>query len=54
MGRWGFQHSSLFCSGAILETSGQGLSLNFYTPCILGLVLMLLGYYHPVLTPWTP
>ena len=44
MGRWGFPTISLlFCSGAILETSGQGLSLNFYTPCILGLVLMLLG-----------
>ena len=27
----------------LLEASGQGLSLNFYTPCILGLVLMLLG-----------
>ena len=45
MGRWGFPTISLlFCSGAILETSGQGLSLNFYTPCILGLVLMLLGF----------
>ena len=44
MGRWGFPTISLlFCSGAILETSGQGLSLNFFTPCILGLVLMLLG-----------
>ena len=44
MGRWGFPTISLlFCSGAILETSGQWLSLNFYTPCILGLVLMLLG-----------
>ena len=30
MGRWGFPTISLlFCSGAILETSGQGLSLNF-------------------------
>ena len=44
MGRWGFPTISLlFCSGAILETSGQGLSWNFYTPCLLGLVLMLLG-----------
>ena len=41
MGRWGFPTISLlFCSGAILETSGQGLSLNFYTPCILGLGLV--------------
>ena len=44
MGRWGFPTISvLFCSGAILETSGQGLTMNFYTPCILGLALMLLG-----------
>ena len=44
MGRWGFPAISvLFCSGVILETSGQGLSWNFYTPCLLGLVLMLLG-----------
>ena len=44
MGRWGFPTISLlFCSGAILTSAGQALDLNFYTPCVLGLVLMYLG-----------
>lgn len=44
MGRWGFPTISLlFCSGAILTNGGQGLTMNFYTPCVLGLLLMYLG-----------
>lgn len=44
VGRWGFPVISLlFCSGMMFETAGMGLRLQFYTPCVLGLVLMLLG-----------
>ncbi len=44
VGRWGFPVISvLFCSGMILESTGAALSLPFLTPCILGLVLMMLG-----------
>lgn len=44
MGRWGFAVISvLFCSGMILEAAGGGLTLPFVTPCLLGLLLMILG-----------
>lgn len=45
VGRWGFPVISvLFCSGMILESAGrQALSLPFVTPCVLGLLLMILG-----------
>lgn len=44
IGRWGFPVISvLFCSGMILESSGQKLTLPFMTPCIIGLILLLLG-----------
>ena len=44
IGRWGFPIISvLFCSGLMLESAGGGLSLLFLTPCVLGLVLLLLG-----------
>ncbi len=46
VGRWGFPVISvLFCSGAILEAAGSEslLSLSFTAPCVLGLVLMILG-----------
>ncbi|MET0016829.1 SdpI family protein [Oscillibacter sp.] len=44
MGRWGFSIISvLFCSGMILQSSGGDLTLPFVTPCVLGLLLMMLG-----------
>lgn len=44
MGRWGFSVISvLFCSGMILQSSGGNLTLPFVTPCVLGLLLMMLG-----------
>jgi hypothetical protein len=44
IGRWGFPIISVvLCSGMILESTGTNLSLPFVTPCVLGLVLMLLG-----------
>lgn len=44
VGRWGFPLISvLFCSGMILQSSGGDLTLPFVTPCILGLMLMILG-----------
>jgi len=44
VGRWGFPIiSSLFCSGMILEATGEKLTLPFVTPCVLGLVLLMLG-----------
>lgn len=45
MGRWGFPILSVFfCSGMILQSVGQPpLQMLFVTPCILGLMLMMLG-----------
>lgn len=46
LGRWGFPVISvLFCSGMIMKAAGlkTWLSLPFLTPCILGLLMMLLG-----------
>lgn len=45
VGRWGFPAISvLFCSGMIMESAGrQALSMPFVTPCVLGLLLMILG-----------
>lgn len=44
MGRWGFSVISvLFCSGMILQASGGDLTLPFVTPCVLGLLLVMLG-----------
>jgi uncharacterized membrane protein len=44
MGRWGFcVISVLFCSGMIFQSSGGDLTLPFVTPCVLGLLLMMLG-----------
>lgn len=45
MGRWGFPVLSVvFCSGMILESAGGApLALPFVTPCVLGLLLMMLG-----------
>ena len=44
VGRWGFPVISvLFCSGLMLESAGGGLTLTFLTPCVLGLVLLMLG-----------
>lgn len=45
VGRWGFPVISvLFCSGMILQSAGRpALSLSFVTPCVLGLLLMMLG-----------
>ncbi|BAK99323.1 hypothetical protein OBV_21250 [Oscillibacter valericigenes Sjm18-20] len=44
LGRWGFPVISvLFCSGMILQSSGGDLTLPFITPCVLGLLLMMLG-----------
>ena len=45
MGRWGFPIlSSIFCSGFIRQSVGeQALPVTFLAPCILGLLLMLLG-----------
>lgn len=44
VGRWGFPVISvLFCSGLMLESAGSSLTLPFITPCVLGLVLLMLG-----------
>lgn len=44
LGRWGFPVISvLFCSGLMLESAGGGLTLPFLAPCVLGLVLLMLG-----------
>lgn len=44
VGRWGFPIISvLFCSGLMFESAGSSLTLPFITPCVLGLVLLLLG-----------
>ena len=44
VGRWGFPVISvLFCSGLMLESAGGSLTLTFLTPCVLGLVLLMLG-----------
>jgi hypothetical protein len=46
MGRWGFPIISvLFCSGMVMEAIGAEtvLPLSFAAPCVLGLVLMVLG-----------
>lgn len=46
MGRWGFPVISvIFCTGMILESSGaeRALPLAVVAPCILGLVLLILG-----------
>ena len=44
VGRWGFPViSDLFCSGLMLDSAGGGLTLTFLTPCVLGLVLLMLG-----------
>lgn len=44
MGRWGFPVISVvFCSGMMLEASGAELTLQFATPCVLGLLLLILG-----------
>ena len=45
MGRWGFSIlSAVFCSGFIRQSVGlQPLPAGFLAPCVLGLLLMLLG-----------
>ncbi|WP_298022172.1 SdpI family protein [uncultured Dysosmobacter sp.] len=45
VGRWGFPVISvLFCGGMILESAGRAaLSMTFVTPCVLGLLLLILG-----------
>ena len=44
VGRWGFPVISvLFCSGLMFESADGSLTLRFLTPCILGLVLLMLG-----------
>lgn len=45
VGRWGFTVISvLFCAGFIREAAGmEAVPLTFITPCVLGLVLMMLG-----------
>lgn len=45
VGRWGFPILSvIFCSGMIMQSTGsQALPLPFVTPCVLGLVMMMLG-----------
>lgn len=45
VGRWGFPILSvIFCSGLIFQSAGQKvLQLSFVTPCVLGLLLLLLG-----------
>lgn len=44
-GRWGFSVISvIFCSGMIRQSLGQTpLPLSFLTPCMLGLLLLILG-----------
>lgn len=45
MGRWGFPILSvIFCSGMIRQSIGvKPLDIGFHAPCVLGLLLMLLG-----------
>lgn len=46
LGRWGFPIISvIFCSGMVMEASGaeKALPLTLLTPCILGLLLLILG-----------
>lgn len=45
VGRWGFPVISvLFCTGMILQSAGQpAFSLAVLTPCVLGLLLLILG-----------
>lgn len=44
VGRWGFSVISvLFCSGMIFEAIGQALPIKFLSPCIIGLLLLVLG-----------
>ncbi len=44
VGRWGFPIISvLFCSGLMLESAGDSLTLPFLTPCVMGLALLMLG-----------
>lgn len=44
VGRWGFPIISvLFCGGMMLQSAGRVWDLSFVTPCVLGLLLLLLG-----------
>lgn len=44
VGRWGFPIISvLFCSGLMLQSAGRAWDLPFVAPCVLGLLLLLLG-----------
>ncbi len=45
LGRWGFPVLSvIFCSALILHSAGApALQLSFVTPCVLGVLLLLLG-----------
>lgn len=44
LGRWGFPIiSALFCTGLMLESAGGSLTMQIITPCVLSLVLMMLG-----------
>lgn len=48
VGRWGFPILSiLFCSGMIFQSVGEPpLSMTFTAPCILGLILIILGAHQ--------
>lgn len=44
VGRWGFPIISvLFCGGMMLQSAGRAWDLPFVAPCVLGLLLLLLG-----------
>lgn len=44
VGRWGFPIISvLFCGGEMLLSAGRAWELSFVAPCVLGLLLLLLG-----------
>lgn len=44
VGRWGFPIISvLFCGGMMLQSAGRTWDLPFVAPCVLGLLLLLLG-----------
>lgn len=44
VGRWGFPIISvLFCGGMMLQSAGRAWDLSFVAPCVLGLLLLLLG-----------
>ena len=44
VGRWGFPVISvLFCGGMMLQSAGRAWDLPFAAPCVLGLLLLLLG-----------